>query len=155
MRLHELHPADGARHRRRRLGRGISAGQGKTAGRGTKGQLARSGPGLPGWFEGGQTPIHMRVPKLRGFKNRFRVAYAPINVGRLAAAAENGEVTPELLMRKGFVPDGTRVKVLGEGAVGAALRVRAHAVSASAKAKIEQAGGSITIIEGEGGQATP
>jgi large subunit ribosomal protein L15 len=147
MRLHDLRVPDGARHRRRRLGRGVSAGQGKTAGRGTKGQLARSGPGLPGWFEGGQTPIHMRVPKLRGFKNRLRIPFTPINVGRLAAAADNGLVTPEILVQKGFIPDGSRVKVLGEGPVIAALAVSAHAVSSSARAKIEAAGGSVTLLE--------
>jgi large subunit ribosomal protein L15 len=147
MRLHDLRPPEGARHRRRRLGRGISAGQGKTAGRGTKGQLARSGPGLPGWFEGGQTPIHMRVPKLRGFKNRLRLAFTAINVGRLGAAADEGVVTPEILVQKGFVPDGSRVKVLGEGQVSAALRVSAHAVSKTARAKIEAAGGNVTLLE--------
>lgn len=147
MRLHDLRAPDGSRHRRRRRGRGISAGQGKTAGRGTKGQLARSGPSLPGWFEGGQTPIHMRVPKLRGFKNRFRIPFTAINVGRLAPAADNGVVTPEILVSKGFIPDGSRVKVLGEGAVSAALRVSAHAVSKTAKAKIEAAGGTITLLE--------
>lgn len=150
MRLHDLRAPEGARHRRRRLGRGIAAGQGKTAGRGTKGQLARAGPSLPGWFEGGQTPIHMRVPKLRGFKNRFRVTYAPINVGRLADAAEDGAVSPESLVRKGLVPDGARIKVLGDGEVKGALRVRAHAISASAKAKIEAAGGSVEVIGAEG-----
>jgi large subunit ribosomal protein L15 len=164
MRLHDLRAPDGARHRRRRLGRGISAGQGKTAGRGTKGQLARSGPGLPGWFEGGQTPIHMRVPKLRGFKNRLRIPFTAINVGRLAAAADNGVVTPDLLVQKGFIPDGSRVKVLGEGPLSAALQVSAHAVSKTAKAKIEAAGGSITLLErpkaeagngDEGGKASP
>lgn len=147
MRLHDLRAPDGARHRKRRLGRGISGGQGKTAGRGTKGQLSRAGPGLPGWFEGGQTPIHMRVPKLRGFKNRFRVAYAPINVGRLDAAAEAGAVTPETLAKKGLVPEGARVKILGDGDVRAALRVSAHAVSAAARAKIEKAGGTVTLLE--------
>jgi large subunit ribosomal protein L15 len=152
VRLHELRAPDGARHRRRRLGRGISAGQGKTAGRGTKGQLARSGPNLPGWFEGGQTPVHMRVPKLRGFKNRFRERFTPINVGRLAAAADDGAVTPDILARKGFVPQGSRVKVLGEGAVTAALRVSAHAISAGARAKIEAAGGGVTLIDREEGE---
>ena len=146
MRLHELRPAEGARHRKRRVGRGISAGQGKTAGRGTKGQLARSGPGLPVWFEGGQTPIHMRVPKLRGFKNRFRVSFTPVNVGRLGEAAEDGKVTPESLARAGLVRVGARVKVLGEGAPKSTLEVHAHAVSATARAKIESAGGSVVII---------
>src|SRR5919202_5056445 len=147
MRLHDLRAPDGARHRRRRLGRGISAGQGKTAGRGTKGQLARSGPNLPGWFEGGQTPVHMRVPKLRGCKNRFPIPSTPINVGRLGAAADDGVVTPDILVQKGFIPAGSGVKVLGEGPVTAALRVSAHAVSASAKEKIEKAGGTVTLLE--------
>ncbi len=149
MRLHDLAPRPGSRRRRRRLGRGISAGQGKTAGRGTKGQKARAGTPLPGWFEGGQTPIHMRVPKLRGFKNRFRVAYTPVNVGRLGEAAAEGKVTPELLARAGIVPEGARVKVLGDGSVAGKLEVHAHAVSAAAKTKIEAAGGSVVII-GEG-----
>ena len=160
MRLHDLHVPAGARHRRRRLGRGISGGQGKTAGRGTKGQLARSGPNLPGWFEGGQTPIHMRVPKLRGFKNRLRLPFTAINVGRLAAAADNGVVTPDILVQKGFVPDGSRVKVLGEGTIEAALRVSAHAVSKTARSKIEAAGGNVTLLEkakdeGESEKASP
>jgi large subunit ribosomal protein L15 len=147
VKLHDLRPAPGAHKAKRRVGRGIAGGQGKTAGRGTKGQLARTGPGLPGWFEGGQTPLHMRVPKLRGFKNRFRVAYAPINVGRLDAAAEAGSVTPETLAKKGLVPEGARVKILGDGDVRAALRVSAHAVSAGARAKIEKAGGTVTLLE--------
>lgn len=153
MRLHDLRPPEGARKRRRRVGRGIAAGQGKTAGRGTKGQLARSGPGLPGWFEGGQTPIHMRVPKLRGFKNRFRISYAPINVARLAGAAEDATVTPDTLARKGLIPARARVKVLGEGEVKVQLTVHAHAVSSSARRKIEAAGGSVVLI-GEGQPAS-
>lgn len=152
MRLHELRAPSGARRRGRRLGRGIAAGGGKTAGRGTKGQKARSGPPLPAWFEGGQTPIHMRVPKLRGFKNRFRVEYTPVNVGRLADLAKGDEVTPETLARKGLVREGARVKILGDGELAAPLRVRAHAVSASARAKIEAAGGSVDII---GAEAAP
>lgn len=147
MRLHELRPGAGARRAGRRLGRGIGSGRGKTAGRGTKGQKSRAGAPLPGWFEGGQTPIHMRVPKLRGFKNRFRVAFTPVNVGRLAAAAEEGKVTPESLARKGFVREGARVKVLAEGAVSARLEVHAHAVSAKAKEKIEAAGGTVVLLE--------
>ena len=152
MRMHEL-SAPGSRHRKRRLGRGISAGQGKTAGKGTKGQLARSGPGLPGWFEGGQTPIHMRVPKLRGFKNRLRVAYTPVNVARLAEGADEGVVTPEGLARKGMIPQGARIKILGDGDVRTALRVSAHAVSAPARKKIEAAGGTVTIVGGEAAAA--
>ena len=146
MREHEVRPQRGARKPRRRLGRGISQGQGKTAGRGTKGQLARSGPGLPGWFEGGQTPLHMRVPKLRGFKNRFRSSFVAVNVGRLADYAAEGKVSPDTLAAKGLVEKDARIKVLGDGAISARLEVHAHAVSATARQKIESAGGSIVII---------
>jgi large subunit ribosomal protein L15 len=91
MKLHDLRPAEGSHKARTRVGRGIAAGKGKTAGRGTKGQKARTGHGsLPAWFEGGQTPIHVRLPKLRGFKNRFRIEYEIVNVGRLSALAETG-----------------------------------------------------------------
>src|SRR5687768_6550716 len=117
MREHEVRPQRGARKPRRRLGRGISQGQGKTAGRGTKGQLARTGPGLPGWFEGGQTPLHMRVPKLRGFKNRFRSSFVAVNVGRLADYAAEGKVSPDTLAAKGLVEKDARIKVLGDGAI--------------------------------------
>lgn len=149
MRQHELRAPDGARKSRRRVGRGISSGQGKTAGKGTKGQLARSGPGLPGWFEGGQTPIHMRIPKMRGFKNtRFRSSYVGVNVGRLGEYAVDGKVTPETLAAKGLVRADARVKVLAEGDVKERYEVHAHAVSATARQKIESAGGSIVIIGG-------
>jgi len=90
MKLHDLKPAAGSRRPRTRVGRGIAAGQGKTAGRGTKGQKARAGASIPGWFEGGQTPIHIRVPKLRGFKNAFKITYAVVNVGQISAYAEAG-----------------------------------------------------------------
>ena len=147
MRQHELRAPAGARKSRRRVGRGISSGQGKTAGKGTKGQLARSGPGLPGWFEGGQTPIHMRIPKMRGFKNkRFRVSYTGVNVGRLGDYAVDGKVTPETLAAKGLVRPDARVKVLADGEITSKFEVHAHAVSAAARQKIESAGGSIVII---------
>ena len=87
MKLHDLHPAEGSRKARTRVGRGIAAGKGKTAGRGTKGQKARAGGSIPPWFEGGQTPLHMRIPKLRGFTNRFKIEYEVVNVGAIAAAA--------------------------------------------------------------------
>jgi large subunit ribosomal protein L15 len=149
MRQHELRAPDGARKSRRRVGRGISSGQGKTAGKGTKGQLARSGPGIPGWFEGGQTPIHMRIPKMRGFKNtRFRSSYVGVNVGRLSEYAVDGKVTPETLAAKGLVRADARVKVLADGDVKERYEVHAHAVSATARQKIESAGGSIVIIGG-------
>ena len=90
MKLHDLRPADGSRQPRTRVGRGIAAGKGKTAGRGTKGQKARAGGSIPPWFEGGQTPLHMRIPKLRGFKNRFKIEYEVVNVGAIGALAEGG-----------------------------------------------------------------
>src|SRR2546425_9499262 len=106
MRQHEVAKPRGSRKLPRRLGRGTSAGQGKTAGRGTKGQLARNGPGLPGWFEGGQTPIHMRIPKMRGFKNRFRSEFVAFNVDQLERYAVDGKVTPQMLAEHGLItPD--------------------------------------------------
>ena len=149
MRQHELRSPNGSRKARRRVGRGIASGQGKTAGKGTKGQLARSGPGLPGWFEGGQTPIHMRIPKMRGFKNaRVRTTFVGVNVGRLADYAVDGKVSPETLAAKGLVKPDARVKVLADGDVKERFEVHAHAVSAAARQKIESAGGSIKIIGG-------
>ena len=147
MKLNAMSAPRGARKKVRRLGRGIGAGQGKTAGRGTKGQLARTGPGLPGWFEGGQTPIHMRIPKMRGFKNRFRVEFVAVNVDQLANYEIDGKVTPDTLAAKGLVRPDAKVKVLGDGVVGDKLEVHAHAVSATAKQKIEAAGGSIVLIK--------
>ena len=94
MKLHDLRPADGSRQPRTRVGRGIAAGKGKTAGRGTKGQKARAGGSIPPWFEGGQTPLHMRIPKLRGFKNRFKIEYEVVNVGAIGALAERADGRP-------------------------------------------------------------
>ena len=146
MRQHEMRAPTGSRKKVRRLGRGIGSGQGKTAGRGTKGQLARSGPGLPGWFEGGQTPIHMRIPKMRGFKNRFRTEFVALNVDQLAKYIVDGKVTPQTLAAKGLISADAKVKVLGDGTVGERLEVHAHKVSGTAKQKIEAAGGSIVLI---------
>ncbi len=146
MRQHELRAPLGARKAHRRVGRGISSGQGKTAGKGTKGQLARSGPGIPGWFEGGQTPIHMRIPKMRGFKNRFRKPFVAVNVDRLAAAAVDGKVTPAMLAAKGLIRPDARIKILSNGEVGGKLEVHAHAASGVARQKIEAAGGSVVLI---------
>lgn len=147
MRQHELRAPSGARKSRRRVGRGVGSGQGKTAGKGTKGQLARSGPGIPGWFEGGQTPIHMRIPKMRGFKNnRFRTTFVGVNVGRLGDYAVDGKVSPETLAAKGLVRPDARVKILADGEVKGRYEVHAHAASATARQKIESAGGSIVII---------
>lgn len=147
MKPHALVPNPGSRKNRRRVGRGSSAGQGKTAGRGTKGQLARSGPGLPGWFEGGQMPIHMRLPKLRGFKNKRRVPYVAFNVSQLESYSVDGKVTPATLEAKGLVNPGARLKVLGDGEAKGRFEVHAHAASATARAKIEAAGGSVVLIE--------
>ena len=149
MRTHDLRPPKGARKPTRRLGRGTGAGQGKTAGRGTKGQLARTGPGIPGWFEGGQTPLHMRIPKLRGFKNRARAPYVALNVSQLAKYVVDGEVSPATLASKGLIAADAKVKLLGDGEPGGAFRVHAHAASTTARSKIEAAGGSVVLIGSE------
>ena len=146
MKQHEIRAPKGARRKVRRLGRGISAGQGKTAGRGTKGQLARNGPGLPGWFEGGQTPIHMRIPKMRGFKNRFRSEFVALNVDQLGTYAVGGKVSPQTLAAKGLVAQDAKIKILANGDVAGRFEVHAHAISAPAREKIEAAGGSIVLI---------
>ena len=145
MKLHHLRPAEGAVRDRRRVGRGKAAGQGKTAGRGTKGYNARHNP-KPG-FEGGQMPLQRRIPKLKGFTNPNRAEYAVVNVDKLGQAFEAGtEVTPELLRQRGMVRKSLPVKVLGQGELDRPLTVRAHAVSTSARAKIEQAGGAVEIL---------
>ncbi|HVR88761.1 MAG TPA: 50S ribosomal protein L15 [Candidatus Limnocylindria bacterium] len=149
MKTHDLLPQAGSRKKVRRLGRGTGAGQGKTAGRGTKGQKARTGPGIPGWFEGGQTPLHMRVPKLRGFKNRLRVEYVAVNVEQLPTYAVDGKVTPETLAAKGLVDPLAKIKILGNGVLGVTLEVHAHRASATARQKIESAGGSLVLIDTE------
>ena len=146
MKQHEMKAPKGARHAVRRLGRGIGMGQGKTAGRGTKGQLARTGSSIPGWFEGGQAPIHMRIPKMRGFKNRFRSPFVAVNVDRLSDYAVDGKVTPATLAAKGLVRTDAKIKILANGEVNGKFEVHAHSVSATAREKIESAGGSIVLI---------
>jgi large subunit ribosomal protein L15 len=145
LRLHHLRPARGARTARTRVGRGQGS-KGKTAGRGTKGTKARSN--VPASFEGGQMPLHRRLPKLRGFSNlRFKVTYQVVNTGRLAELyPDGGDVTPDSLAAKGAVRAGELVKVLGTGEVSAALRVSAHAFSSAAKEKITAAGGTVTRL---------
>ncbi|MBI5303567.1 MAG: 50S ribosomal protein L15 [Chloroflexi bacterium] len=151
MKLHDLKPAEGATHRKRRVGRGISAGQGKTAGRGTKGQRSRTGRGIKPYFEGGQLPLVRRLPHTRGFKNLSRVEYSPINLDMLNAKFDTGaEVTPDALVARGLVQDAARVKVLGRGELTKALTVKAHAFSDSAKEKIAQAGGIAEEISTNG-----
>ncbi|MBK8460376.1 MAG: 50S ribosomal protein L15 [Micropruina sp.] len=144
LKLHHLRPAPGAKTAKTRVGRGEGS-KGKTAGRGTKGSGARKN--TPQNFEGGQMPLHMRTPKLRGFKNPFRVEYQIVNVARLAELYPlGGEVTVADLVAKGAVRDASLVKVLGNGEINVAVSVSVHAFSASAKAKIEAAGGSVTEL---------
>ena len=145
MQLNDLRPAEGSTTARKRLGRGNSSGTGTTAGRGTKGQLSRSGGGKGAGFEGGQQPLAMRLPKLPGFRNINRVEYAPVNVSRLEALFEDGEtVDSEALVAKGVIKhDYLPVKVLGDGELTKSLTVKVDKVSASAKAKIEAAGGKV------------
>lgn len=139
MKLHDLSPAAGSTHKRKRLGRGPGSGTGKTAGRGHKGQKSRSGYSRRLGFEGGQMPLVRRVPK-RGFTNIFRKEFAVVNVRDLNEL--EGEVTPEILVEKGLVRKGMPVKVLAEGELSAALKVQAHRFSRAAQEKIEAAGGS-------------
>jgi large subunit ribosomal protein L15 len=149
MKLHELRPAEGSTKKRKRVGRGISAGQGKTAGRGTKGQGARSGGGKGQYFEGGQLPLVRRLPFKRGFNNIFRIEYQEVNVDDLANAFGAGDVvTPVELAAKGLIRKPTDpVVILGRGELGVALSVQAHRFSKSAQQKIEQAGGSVETLE--------
>lgn len=150
MKLHDLRPAPGARRPPKRVGRGIGSGHGKTSTRGHKGQWARSGGAKGPGFEGGQTPLHRRLPKLRRFTNApFKKEYAIVNVGDLARAFEPGAtVTPEAMLERRLIrsipPDG--VKVLGDGELDRALAVRAHRFSARAEEKIRAAGGSVEVI---------
>ena len=145
MQLNDLRPAEGSRKSRKRVGRGNGSGYGTTAGRGSKGQLSRSGGGKGAGFEGGQTPLAMRLPKLPGFKNHNRVEYAPVNVSRLELLYNDGEtVDAESLLAKGVIKhDYVPVKVLGDGEITKKLTVKVDKVSASAKAKIETAGGKV------------
>lgn len=144
MKLHDLRPAEGAKKDRKRIGRGISAGGGKTAGKGTKGQNARAGGGVKPYFEGGQLPIVRRLPHKRGFKNRLKITYAPVNLDRLTQFDANTVVTPELLAEAGFIRSSfDAVVVLGGGELDRPLTVKAHRFSASAREKIAAAGGVV------------
>ena len=144
LKVHHLRPAPGAKTARTRVGRGEGS-KGKTAGRGTKGTKARYQ--VPARFEGGQMPLHMRLPKLRGFKNPFRTEYQVVNLDRLGELfPDGGEVTVESLVAHGAVRKGELVKVLGSGEISVALQVSAHKFSASARDKIAAAGGSATEL---------
>lgn len=166
MKLHDLRPAEGSRTPRIRVGRGIAAGKGKTAGRGTKGQKSRSGGSIAPWFEGGQTPLHQRIPKLRGFRSRGRVEYEVVNVGAIGRLAEQGAfpadetakgrgskaapttINQDILRDVGLVRTLARpLKILGEGELSTPLFVVADAFSKSAVTKIEAAGGSVSVLE--------
>lgn len=147
MKIHELTPAPGSKQPRKRVGRGIAAGQGKTSGRGQKGQGSRSSSGLPRSFEGGQMPLAQRLPKLRGFTNVNRKEYAVVNLGKLNRFEAGTEVNPQLLREVGLVRkplDG--IKVLAAGELKVALKVSAHRVSGGARKAIEAAGGSVELL---------
>ena len=144
LKTHHLRPAPGAKKAKQRVGRG-EASKGKTAGRGTKGTKARYQ--VPAAFEGGQMPLHMRLPKLKGFTNRFRTEYQVVNLDRISALfPDGGQVTAEALAERGAVRSGEPVKVLGQGEIQEAVHVSAHAFSGSARSKIEAAGGSVTVL---------
>lgn len=145
LKLHHLSPAPGSRKKKIRVGRGEGGRRGKTAGRGTKGLKARNS--LRPGFEGGQTPLSMRLPKLKGFTNPNKEAFAIVNLASLTAFEAGSEVTPDTLRERGLIRHKGQVKVLAEGDLDRALTVKAHAFSATAKDKIERAGGSVEVID--------
>jgi large subunit ribosomal protein L15 len=152
VKLHDLQPAPGSRRDRRRVGRGTAGKGGKTAGRGTKGQGARAT--VPVGFEGGQLPLQQRIPKLKGFKNPFRVEYAVVNLDTLEAVGGD-EVSPESLRAAGLVHKHGLVKVLGRGELTRAVRVKAHAFSSSAERAITAAGGTVEVLPPPFGHGRP
>lgn len=147
MKLNDLRPDPGSKKKRKRVGRGTGSGYGKTAGRGTKGQNARSGGGKPPYFEGGQLPLVRRLPIKRGFNNPNKITYQPVNVRDLDAFEEGTEVNPVALAIVGLLkkPD-TPVVILGDGDLDVALTVKAHRFSRSAREKIERAGGTVEVL---------
>lgn len=148
MKLDDLRSAPGARKSRKRVGRGHGSGSVMTAGKGTKGQKSRSGGKVRPGFEGGQNPIYRRMPYKRGFTNPFRVEYEVVNLARLAELELEGPVTPDSLYERGVIRDASAlVKILANGEVSSAMHIRAHKFSASAKEKIEAAGGTAEVIE--------
>lgn len=155
MKLHDLHAPPGSRRPRHRVGRGIGGKGGKTAGRGTKGSKARGT--MKVGFEGGQTRLTRRVPKLKGFKNPFRVEYHPISLRTLAELElpAGATVTPDTLLERGFARKHKMVKILGDGELSQALDVHAHAFSASAERAIRSAGGSVSVIPPPFGRGRP
>lgn len=146
MRLHDLAPAKGARKDRKRVGRGVGSGLGKTSGRGTKGHKSRSGGGVRPGFEGGQMPLHRRLPK-RGFTNIFKKSYAVVNVRDLDRFESGSIIDRDALMSAGIISDKTKpVKLLGQGEISKSLEIKIAAVSASARTKVEAAGGKIEVV---------
>lgn len=152
IKVHDLQPVPGSNKRKKRVGRGIAGRGGKTAGRGTKGQNARSK--VPASFEGGQMPLHMRIPKLKGFNNPFRVEYQAINLDTIETTGLD-DVTPETLHGKGLTHKGALVKVLGRGELTRAVNVKAHAFSKSAEAAITAAGGTVEVLPKPWGDRRP
>ena len=147
MKLHDLQPSLGSRKNRKRVGRGIAAGQGKTAGRGTKGQGARSGGGKGPYFEGGQLPLVRRLPYKRGFTNIWRVEYAEVNLSRLCQFDAGSEVSPATLAEAGIIKSARKpVAILGRGELDRPLTVKAHRFSSAARAGIEAAGGAVEVL---------
>ncbi|MFN8495420.1 MAG: 50S ribosomal protein L15 [Caldilineaceae bacterium] len=148
MQLHDLRPAEGSTKKRKRVGRGTGSGKGKTSTRGTKGQNSRTGGGVSPIFEGGQLPLVRRLPKLRGFNNRFKVHYEPVNLDALERLFEAGaDVTPEALAAVGLLSNTRRYTVvLGRGDIAKALHLKVHRISETARKKIEAAGGSVEIL---------
>jgi large subunit ribosomal protein L15 len=156
MKLHDLRPAEGSTKKRKRVGRGTGSGKGKTSTRGMKGQNARTGGGVRLTFEGGQLPLVKRLPKLRGFNNRFKVEYSAVNLDTLERVFEaNGAVSPESLAGVGLVDAKDPIVILGRGEISKPLSVKAHRVSESARTKIEAAGGSIEILSWEVNKRLP
>jgi large subunit ribosomal protein L15 len=150
VKLHDLQPPSGSHKPSRRVGRGHGSGRGKTAGRGTKGQKSRAGASIPAWFEGGQTPLHVRTPKLHGFKNRFRVEYAAVNLSSLSEVPAGTLVTPDVLRHDGLLRSSKTkaqpVKILGSGDAPKGVTIHAHAFTRSALEKLEAAGSTAQRI---------
>jgi large subunit ribosomal protein L15 len=149
IKLHDLKPAPGAHRERKRIGRGPGSGKGKTSGKGMMGQKARSGPGPYRTFEGGQNRLVRRMPYLRGFKNRWRIEYQVMNVGDLNDLDDNQEVTIETLLETGTISKKQPLKILGDGELSKKLTIHAHKFSASAREKIENAGGTVVEVAWE------
>ncbi|MBN2585421.1 50S ribosomal protein L15 [Patescibacteria group bacterium] len=145
MQLHEI-TSEKTSKDRRRVGRGIGSGMGKTSGRGTKGQKSRTGGGIPARFEGGQTPIIQRLPKHKGFRRPHRPKTFVINLTHLVKLSDNGNLTLANLKQRGYLNPGERVKILSEGEISVAVNVETNAISKNARSKIEAAGGKITIV---------